>query len=199
MSISWGLACLLMTLFVAGIALGFCGCATPAKLSNHSASYLGALEAALAMPTLPPGSPAADAALDRIRRMFEDFSQTNVASYVREVYDENVYLRDGFKELKGIETVAPYMIESAANAEHCTFTFEDASEHDGNYYLRWVMRVRLAGDPKGQMDEAVGMSHFRFNAAGKVVFQQDYWDPTDVLYKRIPVANWLIKLVKNRL
>ena len=66
-------------------------------------------------------------------------------------------------------------------------------------YLRWTMNVSLNRDPEDRMDSALGMSHIRFNPDGKIVFQQDYWDPTDILYSRIPVANWLIKKVKERL
>jgi hypothetical protein len=31
------------------------------------------------------------------------------------------------------------------------------------------------------------------------MFQQDYWDPSDVLYSRIPIAGWMINKVKSGL
>jgi hypothetical protein len=39
----------------------------------------------------------------------------------------------------------------------------------------------------------------RFNADGKVIFHQDYWDPTDIVYRRIPIAKQLIAFVKGRM
>jgi hypothetical protein len=138
-------------------------------------------------------------ALANLMAMFEDFSKTNVTRLVRSVYDEDVYLRDGFKELQGLDNVAPYMIRSTEPLRHCTFTFEDVARHDTEYYLRWVMEVNMLRDPPERVSRVIGMSHVRFNAAGKVIFQQDYWDPSDVLYARIPVAGWLINKVKERL
>ena len=45
----------------------------------------------------------------------------------------------------------------------------------------------------------MGVSHFRFNSSGQVVFHQDYWDPTDIVYKRIPLVKQLIAYVKKKL
>ena len=38
----------------------------------------------------------------------------------------------------------------------------------------------------------------RFNADGQVIFHQDYWDPTDIVYKRID-REQLIAYVKRKL
>ena len=81
----------------------------------------------------------------------------------------------------------------------CTFDFESPVIDGEDVYLRWTMNVNLKRDKPDRVDRAIGMSHLRFNDEGKVIFQQDYWDPTDVLYRRIPVANWLIGKVKERL
>jgi hypothetical protein len=43
------------------------------------------------------------------------------------------------------------------------------------------------------------MSRMRFNSDGQVIFHQDYWDPTDIVYKRIPIAKQLIAYVKSKL
>ena len=45
----------------------------------------------------------------------------------------------------------------------------------------------------------MGMTRMRFNSEGQVIFHQDYWDPTDIVYVRIPVAKQLISYVKGKL
>ncbi|MEM7394849.1 MAG: hypothetical protein AAF492_21150, partial [Verrucomicrobiota bacterium] len=70
---------------------------------------------------------------------------------------------------------------------------------DGEYYVRWTMNVDMKRSPEGDIEHVVGMSHIRFNPAGKVVFHQDYWDPTDVLYRKIPIARGLIGYVRSKL
>jgi hypothetical protein len=45
---------------------------------------------------------------------------------------------------------------------------------------------------------AQGLTHMRFNTAGKIIFHQDYWD-TSLLLDRLPVVGFWTKLVKNRI
>jgi hypothetical protein len=145
---------------------------------------------------LAPGGVEERAALERVTLLFTDFTTSNVTAKVRDIYAADAYLRDGFKELQGLDAIAPYMIRSAEAQRRCTFVFEDTVTRDGEYYLRWVMEVNLQRDPPERVSRVIGMSHIRFNAEGRIVFQQDYWDPSDVLYSRIPVAGWLINKVK---
>jgi hypothetical protein len=43
----------------------------------------------------------------------------------------------------------------------------------------------------------VGMSHVRYDAKGKVIFHQDYWD-TGAVYEKIPVMGAVIRWIKNK-
>lgn len=177
------------------------GCAAPPRITDESESYRQAVTATdpASAATLAPGSDAERAAIGRVQALFETYTPENVQDLGPQVYAEDAYLRDGFKELHGGEAIVEYLVESAESVGECRFEFRDAVSQDGNVYLRWVMQLRMPKDPPDRLDEAIGMSHFRFNEEGKVIFHQDYWDPTDVLYSRIPVANWLIKKVKARL
>ncbi len=168
-------------------------------LTAPSPSYRTALAA-----TTPPVRFARDgeeerAALGRVKAFFGDFSESNVTALVREVYAPDAYLRDGFKELRGIDAIAPYMIRSTEPLRMCVFDFEAITVDDGEYYLRWVMRVNLKRDRPDRVEQAIGLTHMRFDAQGRILFQQDYWDPSDVLYDRIPIAGWLIRKVKASL
>lgn len=184
------------------IGMASAGCRTAnTAITAPSASYRQALAESgpAAAPALEPGSEAERRALDRFAAYFGDFSESNVTALVREVYAADAYLRDGFKELRGVDAIAPYMIRSTHPLRVCTFTFEDVAAKNGDYYIRWVMRTNLRRDPPDRVSEVIGLSHVRFNVQGQVTFQQDYWDPSDVLYSRIPIAGWMINKVKASL
>ena len=55
---------------------------------------------------------------------------------------------------------------------------------------------RLAG---GEDTRSVGMTHVRFDSAGKVVLHQDFWDSTGGFFEHVPVLGWMLRRVKNRL
>ncbi|MDA0578058.1 MAG: hypothetical protein O3B24_08165 [Verrucomicrobia bacterium] len=85
---------------------------------------------------LVPGGAEERAALDRVPLLFADFTTSNVTARERNVYAPDAYLGDGFKELRGLDEIAPYMIRSAEAQRRCTFVFEDTVARDGEYYLR---------------------------------------------------------------
>jgi hypothetical protein len=182
--------------------LAMMGCSTNTpRLTEPNAAYVQALERTdpAKHPGPEPGSKAEQEAIDRVIKLFEIFSEENIRSRIRGVYAEDVYFRDGFKEFSNLEDIERYMIHSTKPVRDCTFDFPQVVSDRGEHYLRWIMNVNLNRDPEDRYDRVIGMSHIRFNEEGKVIFQQDYWDPTDLLYRRIPIANGLIQKVRSRL
>lgn len=45
----------------------------------------------------------------------------------------------------------------------------------------------------------IGMSHLRFDGAGKVVLHQDFWDSTRGIFEHVPLIGNGIRAVKKRL
>ena len=137
--------------------------------------------------------------IQAVKNLFEDYSTESIRDYAPSAYAEDLYFRDGFKELTRRDDIVAYLLHGAEPLRECTFVFQQVTRDGIDFYFRWIMTVSLDSDPEGYADQALGMSHIRFNEDGQVVFQQDYWDPTDVLYRRIPIAKGLIKMVKDRL
>ena len=52
---------------------------------------------------------------------------------------------------------------------------------------------------KGEVIRTIGMTQIRFNAEGKVVLHQDYWDSAAGFFEHLPVTNQMINTVKKRL
>ena len=187
---------LLMASALAGLLGLGCKNVSP-RLTEPNGDYLAALQETGEF--LPEGSAAESNAIERVISLFSDFQHDPVSAKVRGVYAERLFFRDGFKEFRELEPLAEYMIESTKPLRSCTFTFEDPVRSGKNYYLQWTMSVNLTRDDPERVEQVIGMSHIRFDTDGRVVFQQDYWDPSDVLYRRIPLAGWMIGKVKERL
>ena len=174
------------------------GCATRfPHLTEPDAEYRAALRAPVGHRFAQPQQE--QAALERVMNLFRDFSPENLRRQTRAVYADTLYFRDGFRLVRDIDALDAYFQHSAEPLRSCAFVFADPVQDRGDYFLRWTMSVNLKRDPEDRVEQVIGMSHIRFDEEGKVVFQQDYWDPTDVLYRRIPVANRLIGYVRSRL
>ena len=139
-------------------------------------------------------------ALQRFSRFFSDFSPERIESLLPQTYAEDVVFDDTLKTVRGLEALAHYLGESAAAVEACRVEIVDEVRGgDGDYFLRWRMMIRFKRFRRGQDTWSIGMSHLRFNAEGRVVYHQDYWNAADGLFQHIPVIGFLIRAVKRRL
>lgn len=149
--------------------------------------------------TPEPGSEDETAMLERVKALYEDYSYENLSVNVTQVYAEKTYFRDAFKQLESAGAIRDYMLEGLQPLEAAEFVLKRFARSGSDYYLDWTMRLDFKKTPTGTWEESIGVTHMRFNADGKVIFHQDYWDPTDIVYRRIPIAKQLIAFVKGRM
>ena len=134
-----------------------------------------------------------------VKALFENYTHENLEAIVQTVYAPEVYFRDAFRQLDRAVDIEHYLVEGLEPLTACEFVFNNISRAGGDFYLDWTMRVDFKKTPPGTWEESMGMTRMRFNNEGQVIFHQDYWDPTDVVYVRIPVAKQLIAYVKGKL
>lgn len=146
---------------------------------------------------LPPGSDAEAAAIKLFVDFYREYSTESIKAGVRKLYAEDAYFGDPFHGATGIDDIEEYFLRMAEPVIECTFDVEDWRRADNEYYFRWVMNLAVR-PARNKPIEALGFSHVRFNEAGQVVFQQDYWD-SSVLFDRLPVVGFFTRLVKRRL
>lgn len=145
------------------------------------------------------GSPEESAMLGALENLFTDYTYANLEANVTRVYAEQIYFRDAFKQLDSAEAVRDYLLHGLEPVSGVRFVFNRVIRSGGEFYVDWTMAIDFKKTPPGTWEESMGVSHFRFNSEGQVIFHQDYWDPTDIVYKRIPLVKQLIAYVKRKL
>jgi steroid delta-isomerase len=129
-----------------------------------------------------------------------DFSSNNIVAHTKEVYAADVWFRDPFKEIHGEPEFEAYLLRGSSAVAQYSMDWKDVAEHDGDFYFRWVMTLKLKRDGKNDPSTVNnGISHVRFNAAGLVIFHEDYFDAATFLYEKIPLLGSAIRFIKNRL
>lgn len=146
-----------------------------------------------------PGSAEESAMLQAVKDLFTDYSQENLAANIPQVYGSHLYFRDAFRLIRSPEELRTYMLNGLEPLEGAEFVFNDVARSGGDFYLNWTMRLDFKKTPTGTWEESIGITRLRYNSEGKVIFHQDYWDPTDIVYRRIPVASQLIGWVKKKM
>lgn len=147
-----------------------------------------------------PGSADELAALQRFRRFFADFAPDRVQRLLAETYAPQLYFNDTLKTLHDRDALARYLEDSAAAVASCAVAVRDAiSNREGDYYLRWHMRIRFRKFARGRDTASIGISQLRLDGDGRVTFHQDFWNAADGVYEHMPLLGSLIRRVKRRL
>lgn len=136
---------------------------------------------------------------ERVVDLFTHYEAEYLRKQIEKVYEEDTYFRDAFRELTKASEIRDYMLHGLDAVTYCGFEFQPTLFDNGDYFFRWTMLVTLKRSKSNELVKSIGMSHMRFNTQGKVIFHQDYWDPTDLVYHQIPIANRLINYVKGRM
>lgn len=177
------------------------GCTTkdPRVLSpdQHVAAYTETLRRIEAAPAMNSSSATAEEAILRMKDFFSAMTPETVHTKCAQVYAEDAWLNDTVKTIEGRAAIEQYFAETAGAVDALSVRFTDVATSGDNYYLRWVMTVKLK-----KMENpivTIGMTHMRFNPEGLIVLHQDYWDSAAGLYEHLPVVGGLIRYIKNRI
>jgi limonene-1,2-epoxide hydrolase len=149
---------------------------------------------------LAPGSDAERRALERFQQALADFKSPDFRARLRDAYAEGVWFNDTLKTLTGRDAVESYLAASSDALRAGTVEFLGwTADGRGNYFLRWEMRLRFKRLAGGDEQVSIGMSHVRFDADGRVVLHQDFWDSAAGLWEHLPGLGGVLRFAKRRL
>ena len=144
-----------------------------------------------------PGSDYEQKMLDSLEDLFSNYSLKNLKDKLPELYADRIYFRDAFKYFDNKKDLLSYMIHGLRSVVCVGFSFNHVIHSKGDYFIEWTMGIQFKG--KSETETSIGITRFRFNSERKVIFHQDYWDPTTLIYKKIPIAKQLIHFVQKRI
>lgn len=136
-------------------------------------------------------------ALQRFSDFYAEYSYAAIEAGVRGLYAPDAWFGDPFHIAEGIDDIEHYFLVMAEPVESCMFTVDSIDRSGTDYFARWTMELESKA-AKGELIRTIGISHVRFNASGKIIFQQDYWDSSAML-DRLPLVGYWTRLVKDRI
>ena len=148
---------------------------------------------------LEEGSEAERQAVERFQNLLSDFKAPDFGERVALVYAEDAFFNDTIKTVRGAEDVEEYLTETGEAIDKGTVEFLDLVSDNGNYYFRWAMTIRFKRFARGEDKLSVGMTHVRFDGAGKVALHQDFWDSAGGLFEHVPALGWMLRRAKRGL
>ncbi|WP_297188093.1 nuclear transport factor 2 family protein [uncultured Porticoccus sp.] len=126
-------------------------------------------------------------------RLLETLDRSNLEQ-LKGVLSEAVVFSDPFNQVNGADAYLALLREMFERLDSVSFTVHDSQQQDTVAYLYWTFSGN--SNVTGQL-EFQGSSRLTFDASGKIVRHQDFWDSAD-LYEKVPVLGTLFRWLRRR-
>lgn len=137
-----------------------------------------------------------------LQRFAREFARLDAHSLDRlgQLYAEGIHFSDPLHDVRGLPDLRRYFAQLYANVSALEFDFDGFDQvADGHGYLRWTMTYRHPRLRRGAPISLQGCSLLFWNANGKVVRHQDFFDAGALLYEHIPLLGCAIRWLRRRL
>jgi len=185
----------LLSLLLLGSLLAGCGQVAPQSAAELNRSYLLALEQPAA--DFSPGGSSEQAALARLADYFASMTAESVAAQTASVYAPAGYLNDNLAAVSGAAAIEAYFSHAVAQVSALEVEFLDVARSGPDYFIRWEMRITAPRLNDGAAMVSYGVSHFRFDAEGRVLVHKDFWDAGTGLYEYLPGVGGLVRRIRG--
>ena len=128
--------------------------------------------------------------------LFSDLKSNQTSQRVIDTYAQELYFNDTLHTFTERENLSEYLIEGAHRVDDISVSFHDIASSGENHYVRWVMQMKFKVMGKQIDSKSIGISQIRFDEAGKINFQQDFWDNTSGFFGHLPLLGGLIAKIK---
>jgi steroid delta-isomerase len=134
--------------------------------------------------------------LYRVIDFFQSIS-VDSAQTLSLIYTEDVWFKDPFNEVEGIEQVSHIFTHMFEQVDAPRFVVTHSVLQDDQAFLTWdfLFRMRRFSDEEQCIR---GATHVRFASDGRVAYHRDYWDAAEELYEKLPVVGSLMRWLKTR-
>jgi hypothetical protein len=136
--------------------------------------------------------------LDALIEFFHGLTPESVARFP-EFYSADACFKDPFNEVRGVAAVQSVFAHMFEQVGEPRFVVSEKVVDDGGAMLIWTFSFRAARWGGGGTQVIRGVSHLRFDAAGKVNYHRDYWDAAEELYLKLPVVGILMRGLRRAL
>jgi len=145
-----------------------------------------------------PGAPVPGDAATRFATFFTTLHEPGIGARVEALYAPDVYFSDTLFVCQDRDPLRAHFERLQASGRRVTVAIDDAITSGTTLYVRWRMSFPLNAAGTRQ-SETIGMTMLRYDANQHIVFQQDFWDSTEGVYRHLPVLGWGIDAVAARL
>ena len=137
-------------------------------------------------------------AIDEVVNYFETLSESSI-DRLGDYYAADASFKDPFNEVRGVPAIERIFRHMFGEVDDPRFIVNERIVDANGAMLAWDFHFRGRGPGLRGAQRIRGVSHLRFDAAGKVDYHRDYWDAAEELYSRLPLLGAVLRGLRRHL
>lgn len=138
------------------------------------------------------------AGVTRYMQLVNDLPNEAWRERAEALYAEDLHYSDTFILTNTRDDIISHLAELRETQTHFAVTPYDLVEGEQGVYIVWSIENKFSLLGQDINAASIGVTLFRFNDAGKIVFQQDFWDSTEGFYQHIPVLGTALRSIRDQ-
>lgn len=147
-----------------------------------------------------PGTmPVTDASVDRFIAFFSHHQAAAGAEPVdpAAMYADRFYFSDTLVTTEDPALALAHLRRMRSSAEDLEVRLLNRLDDGADVYLIWQMLATFTPVRSPVTSNTIGMTHLRFDDAGRIVLHQDFWDASEGFYQHVPVLGSIIHRIRR--
>ena len=137
-------------------------------------------------------------------RFVSTFHSLGTAEFIHKadrLYADQLYINDTLSQFSDKKTLLQHFEGMNKRVTHVTVKLISATHHQDSAYIHWSMAYdfKMLGRTKSM--KSYGISEIKVNPQNQIIFQQDFWDPANGLFRALPVFGgaygWILPFKKS--
>ena len=137
----------------------------------------------------------------RFTTTFDTLGTPNFVENATNLYEEKLFINDTLSQFSSRENLVEHFKGMNNRVSNVTVKLLNTSYYQDSAYVHWSMAYdfKIFGTTRTMASH--GISEMKINENNKIIFQQDFWDPADGLYRSLPYVggtySWLLPFKKS--
>lgn len=111
------------------------------------------------------------------------------------LYADQLYINDTLSQFSNKQDLIQHFQGMNNRVSNVTVKLISATHHQDSAYIHWYMAYDFKMFGRSKTMASYGISEIKINPNQQIIFQQDYWDPANGLYRSLPVFGGAYKWV----
>lgn len=126
---------------------------------------------------------------------FNTLGTPSFVSNVSNLYADQLYINDTLSQFSQKKDLIKHFEGMNTRVSNVTVKLISATHHQDSAYIHWYMTYDFKMLGRSKTMASYGISQIKINDQQKIIFQQDFWDPANGLYRSLPIFGGVYKWI----